>query len=117
MPGRVYTSFSMWYTSDEVILMSENKIPLRQDADKKYMWHTEDLFLTDEVWEEKYKELEKKAPLVENFRDSMTRSGEELFKALSFFNELAEELDRIYVYAYMKFHEDSTNSKLSLIHI
>ena len=91
--------------------MSENKIPLRQDADKKYMWHTEDLFLTDEVWEEKYKELEKKAPLVENFRDSMTRSGEELFKALSFFNELAEELDRIYVYAYMKFHEDSTNSK------
>lgn len=111
MPGRVYTPFSMWYTSDEVILMSENKIPLRQDADKKYMWHTEDLFLTDEVWEEKYKELEKKAPLVENFRDSMTKSGEELFKALSFFNELAEELDRIYVYAYMKFHEDSTNSK------
>ena len=91
--------------------MSETKIPLRKDADKNYMWHTEDLFPTDEAWEEKYKELDKRAPLMEEHKDTMTKGGRELFAALTLFNELAEELDRLYVYAYMKFHEDSTNSK------
>ena len=91
--------------------MSENKIPLRQDADKKYMWRTEDLFPTDGAWEEKYKALESKAALMEGYKDSMTKGGRKLFEALEFFHSISEELDRIYVYAYMKFHVDSTDPK------
>ncbi|MDD5945707.1 MAG: oligoendopeptidase F [Clostridia bacterium] len=90
--------------------MTENKIPLRNEADKKYTWHTEDLFASDEVWEKKYKELEEKAPQIEKYKDTMTSDGKALFEALGFYNSLAEELDSLYVYAYMKFHEDSTNS-------
>ena len=70
--------------------MSENKIPLRQDADKKYMWRTEDLFPTDGAWEEKYKALESKAALMEGYKDSMTKGGRELFEALEFFHSLSE---------------------------
>lgn len=91
--------------------MSDNKLPLRKDADKKYTWRTEDLFATDEIWEQKYKELEEKAPLMENYKNTITKSGKGLFEALNFYFNLSEELDRVYVYAYMKFHEDSTNSK------
>ena len=74
--------------------MSENKIPLRQDADKKYMWRTEDLFPTDGAWEEKYKALESKAALMEGYKDSMTKGGRELFEALEFFHSISEELDK-----------------------
>lgn len=91
--------------------MAENKLPLRNEADKNYTWHTEDLFATDETWEQKYKELDEKAPRIEKYKDTMTDGGKELFEALGFYNGLSEELDRLYVYAYMKFHEDSTNSK------
>ncbi len=91
--------------------MAENKLPLRNEADKNYTWHTEDLFATDEIWEQKYKELDEKAPLIEKYRDTMISDGKALFEALGFYNELSEELDRLYVYAYMKFHEDSTNPK------
>ena len=90
--------------------MTENKIPLRNEADKNYTWHTEDLFANDEIWEKNYKELLDKAPLIEGFKNTITNSGKDLYNALNFYNELYEELDRLYVYAYMKFHEDSTNS-------
>ena len=91
--------------------MTENKISLRENSDKNYMWHTEDLFQTDEIWEEKYAILDKKASEIEAFKDSMLTDGKSFFDALSFYFDISEELDRIYVYAYMKFHEDSTNSK------
>lgn len=90
--------------------MTENKIPLRNEADKNYTWHTDDLFANDEIWERNYKELLDKAPLIESFKNTITNSGKDLYAALNFYNELYEELDRLYVYAYMKFHEDSTNS-------
>lgn len=101
----------MWYTSDEVIKMAESKLPLRSEINKEYTWHTEDLFASDEIWSQKYRELEEKAPLIINYKDSMTKDGRSLYEALQFYNGLSEELDRLYVYAYMKFHEDSTNSK------
>ena len=83
--------------------MTENKIPLRNEADKNYTWHTEDLFANDEIWEKNYKELLDKAPLIEGFKNTITNSGKDLYNALNFYNELYEELDRLYVYAYMKF--------------
>ena len=101
----------MWYTSEEVINMAENKLPLRSEADKNYTWHTEDLFASDDIWTEKYKESEEKASSIENYKNTMTSDGKSLYDALKFYNTLSEELDRIYVYAYMKFHEDSTNPK------
>lgn len=55
----------MWYTSEEVINMAENKLPLRSEADKNYTWHTEDLFASDDIWTEKYKESEEKASSIE----------------------------------------------------
>ena len=91
--------------------MAENKLPLRSEADKNYTWHTEDLFASDDIWTEKYKELEEKASSIENYKNTMTSDGKSLYDALKFYNTLSEELDRIYVYAYMKFHEDSTNPK------
>ena len=95
--------------------MTENKIALRSEADKRYTWHTEDLFATDEIWEKEYAELEKKSALAINYNKTMTDSGEALYKALKFNDELGEELDRLYVYAYMKFHEDSTNSTYQML--
>ncbi len=95
--------------------MKSDKILLRSEADKNYMWHTEDLFATDEIWEQQYNELDKKAEKMTDYKDKITDSAENLLSALVFYNELYEELDRLYVYAYMKFHEDSTNSKYQVL--
>lgn len=92
-------------------MMPENSIPLRNQVDKKYTWHIEDLFASDEIWKEHYDELDKKSLQIENFSSTMLQDGNSLYECLKFYNELYEELDRIYVYAYMKFHEDSNNSK------
>ena len=87
------------------------KIPERKDADKKYTWRTEDLFATDEIWEQHYNELDKKAGKIEELQNTCTKDAASLLECLKLYNDICEELDRIYVYAYMKFHEDSTNSK------
>ena len=87
------------------------KIPERKDADKKYTWRTEDLFATDEIWEQHYNELDKETVKIEEFQNTCTKDAASLLECLKLYNDICEELDRIYVYAYMKFHEDSTNSK------
>ena len=49
------------------------KIPERKDADKKYTWRTEDLFATDEIWEQHYNELDKKAGKIEELQNTCTK--------------------------------------------
>lgn len=91
--------------------MSENSLPLRTEADKNYIWHTEDLFSSDEVWTEHYDALDNKSSQIESYQNTMLKDGKSLYECMEFYNLLLEELDRIYVYAHMKFHEDSTNTK------
>lgn len=91
--------------------MSENSIPLRSQADKKYTWHTNDLFSTDEIWKQHFDELSKNSEKIESYKESMTKDGKSLYACLKYYNYLFEELDRVYVYAFMKFHENSTNTK------
>jgi len=91
--------------------MSENSVPFRSSTDKKYTWHISDLFATDEIWKTHYNELDKKIYAIENYKNTMIKDAVSLYECLSFYNNLFEELDRIYVYAYMKFHEDSTDTK------
>lgn len=78
------------------------KIPERKDADKKYTWRTEDLFATDEIWEQHYNELDKKAGKIEELQNTCTKDAASLLECLKLYNDICEELDRIYVYAYMR---------------
>lgn len=37
-------------------------VPRREECDKKYQWHIEDLYASDDLWQKDYELLEKSIP-------------------------------------------------------
>ncbi len=91
--------------------MPEKKqIKKRKDADKQYTWKPEHLFADDTIWEEEYRLCQTRLKEIESFRGTLSKSGLALTECLQVINAVSEKIDRVYVYANLRFHEDSTNS-------
>lgn len=91
--------------------MSKSKrLPLRQEIETKYTWRLEDIFETDEVWEQEYQAVKQELPKLANFRGKLGNSADDLYSALSFRDELAKRIGKLFVYARMRYDQDTTNS-------
>lgn len=89
----------------------ENKLlPTRSEADKKYMWDLENLYPTDSKWNEEYISAEKSFSILESYKGKLSSSSKNLYDCLKKCDEISIIIDKLYVYANMRFHEDSTNS-------
>lgn len=87
--------------------MSEKKLRKRKEIPAEFKWKLEDMFESDEKWE-------KEASLVSDMADEMgqyqERLGESAEILLEFFNRLDEinyHIERVYVYANQRHHEDT----------
>ncbi|MBS4172052.1 oligoendopeptidase F [Bacillus sp. FJAT-49736] len=85
-------------------------LPIRNDVPKELTWRLEDIFATDEAWEQEYqevKELTKEAP---KFKGKLGESAKDLYDALQFQDIVFERLSKLYTYAHMRYDQDTTNS-------
>ena len=83
----------------------------REDVKKEHTWALEDMFATDEMWEQELAQLNK---LIENYplyEGHLTDSADKLYEYLSLNEEAEKLLERIYVYANQSMHVDMNNSK------
>lgn len=91
--------------------MNQNTtLPKRSEIDPKYKWKMEDLFASDSHWETQFTEVEKSLPDFTKMQGSLAKSSTHLLNCLKEYFNLSKKLDALYVYAFMRFHEDSTNS-------
>ena len=74
----------------------------------KYTWATEDIFETDEKWEEEYNNLAPKLSLSE-FKGKLG-DAESFLMCMKKDETLTRSLDKLYVYAMMKHDSDTRNS-------
>ena len=89
--------------------MNTKGLPKRQDIPKHDCWDLTPLFSSEQDWETLYRDLEKRIPEYEQFKDKLHKSYE-LFKAsLDFDHVMARDLEKIYTYAHLKNDEDKTN--------
>ena len=77
------------------------KIKNRDDIDIRYKWKLSDLYVSEEVWRKKKKQLENKIEKLSSFKNTLSKSGKKLFEALEFYSKLEKELYRLYAYASM----------------
>lgn len=89
---------------------SNKKLPLRSEIPAEFTWRLEDIFATDEDWNKEYSEIKKLIPEIEQFRNILGRSAQDLLKGLQFQDELLMRLDKLYTYAHMRFDQDTTHS-------
>ncbi len=91
--------------------MEQQKIGKRSEADPKYTWATEDLFVSDDAWLE---ELDRCGELVGRISEYKGRLGESAQTLLGWFKLMDEadlKLGRLGSYAHLKADEDSAVSK------
>lgn len=111
----VITSSANAITNSEGgITMSEQtavkKLPARSEIKKEDTWRLEDIFETDQAWEQEFAEIKAALPKLAEFKGKLGNSAEELYEALTYQDKVMERLGKLYTYAHMRYDQDTTNS-------
>lgn len=92
--------------------MAQNKnLPKRSEVEKKYTWAIEDLYVSDEQWQMEYDKIKELLPKAAEYQGRLSKSGDLLLSFLQLSDEISMLLERVYVYANQKYHEDTANAK------
>lgn len=83
----------------------------RNDIPDQYKWNMQDLFATDELWEEEAKQLQELAKEIAQYQGRLSESAATLLAFLKKSDELDFHAERVIVYANQKYHEDTAVSK------
>ena len=91
--------------------MSEvKKLRLREDIPSGYKWNIEKIYKDSTQWEEEFENLKGKSKTLLNFQGTL-KDKENLKAYLSLDEDLSRTLEKLYVFAHMKSHEDTQNAK------
>jgi oligoendopeptidase F len=85
-------------------------LPTRKEISVEETWRLEDIFSSDEQWEEEFKGIKSQIAEVKKFQGKLGESAEILYEALSFQDKLLERIGKLYTYAHMRYDQDTTNS-------
>ncbi len=96
------------FTFTNVFAQSGTKtIPQRSDIDAKYKWRLDDIYATDQLWEEDFSKVEGLLPEMAKFKGRLSESGKTLLECFRLHDSLWVIMDQLYVYAGMRFDEDT----------
>ncbi|TCP69752.1 oligoendopeptidase F [Baia soyae] len=86
------------------------KLPKRSEIAIPDTWRLEDIFATDDAWEQEYKDIKATLPGFAQFQGKLGSSADILFQALHIRDQVSERLGKVFVYARMRYDQDTTNS-------
>ena len=78
----------------------------RHEIEDKHKWKIEDLFPSDEAWEKEYEMTKDLANNLEQYKDKLSNSANDLLDFLKLKDEVLFHFERVAVYAHRKHHED-----------
>lgn len=73
-------------------------------------WNIEDFYADDGIWEKDYKKLDHDMIQMQQYKGNLGKDPKNLLSVLQLEDKLNELQGKIYVYAYLKFYEDTGNS-------
>lgn len=88
---------------------SNTSIPKRSEVSSEYKWKLEDIYSSDSLWEKDYTEVKKLSEELLSHRENMTSSSKNLLESLNLSSKMERIFEKVYVYAHMRSHEDTTN--------
>src|SRR5690625_1532335 len=86
------------------------QLPRRSELDPMYIWKLEDLFQSDEVWEEEARAVAELFPQVSLFQGRLNESGDVMLQLFRLSDEVNQRLERLIAYAHMRQDEENTNT-------
>lgn len=88
---------------------NSGKISSRSEMKKEDQWKMEDLYASDEVWEQDFQKLKEQMQEFFRYEGTMGDSAEQLYQVLTEQDRLNMLMENVYVYANQKNHEDMGN--------
>ncbi|MEN9406583.1 MAG: hypothetical protein RLZ12_867 [Bacillota bacterium] len=92
------------------MLEQTKKNPLRTELPIEVTWRLEDIFGTDDLWEDEFKKVTNLIPTLQEFKGKLAESAVNLLQALTKEEDISERVDKLYTYARMRYDQDLTNS-------
>jgi oligoendopeptidase F len=90
--------------------MNMSKLPTRSEIDPKYQWKLETIFASDGDWENEFQALKAKIPSLRQFAGKLAESATTFYQALATRDELFQRLGKLFVYARMRYDQDTANA-------
>lgn len=92
--------------------MPQNEaLKTREQAEEKDTWKLEDLYSSDQEWENEYKNTKALADSVKKYKGTLNNGSQNLLNALEDIFAISEKTEKLYVYAHMRRDQDNGNSK------
>jgi oligoendopeptidase F len=91
-------------------MSQEKNLPKRNEVDLKFTWAIEDLYASDELWQKEYEKVKEMLPKAMEYQGRLSKSGDLLLSFLQLSDEIGKLMERVYVYANQKYHEDTASA-------
>ncbi|HET9110749.1 MAG TPA: oligoendopeptidase F [Ktedonobacterales bacterium] len=85
-------------------------LPKRSEIPTELTWNLSAIYPTDAAWEADFARIAARLPEVAAFQGKLGESAQSLLAAFTTRDAIGETLGKLYAYAYMRLHEDTTNS-------
>lgn len=86
-------------------------LPAREEIPDKYKWRLEDIYTSEELWEQDYAKLKNSLPQLAAYKGQLAHSAQNLLKCLKARDEAGITAGKLYAYARMRRDENSANAK------
>jgi oligoendopeptidase F len=93
-----------------VMANESSRIPKRSEVSSECKWRLEDIYASVDLWEEDYKKVKELASKLSEYKGLLNQSSTKLLECLNADAEMNRLFDKVYVYAQMKSHEDTTDA-------
>jgi oligoendopeptidase F len=90
--------------------MENKKLKKRNQIESQFKWAIEDLFPNDEAWKKEYDLTKGFIDEISKFQGRLSESADTLLEFYKQKDKLSLHLERVYVYANQKYHEDTSES-------
>ena len=91
--------------------MPQNEaLKTRDEVEINYTWKLEDLYASDQEWENEYKSIKANIEKTKKFKGTLASSSENLLTALDTIYKVYEKSEKLFVYAHMRRDQDNGNS-------
>ncbi|MEI5906538.1 oligoendopeptidase F [Bacillus spongiae] len=91
--------------------MRGQEIPARKEVPEELTWRLEDIFPSDNKWEEEFKEIQELVKQAGTYQGTLGESADSLYNAISFQDHVTERMGKLYTYAHMRYDQDTADSK------
>lgn len=86
------------------------QLPSRESVPEQLTWRLEDIFETDERWNEEFEQVKKLSEQAQSYQGKLGESAESLYNFFTYQDELLERMGKLYTYSHMRYDQDTTNS-------